>query len=79
MAKQTTPKPPKSPGSGNGRKKNGNSKTVIRTALVSKIEELVRTSELDMMLQRRNLGLEPKGDMKDFIRDLIKNLKRVKR
>lgn len=77
MAKPTVPKPPKSPGS--GRKKNGNSKTVIRTALVSKIEELVRTSELDMMLQRRNLGLEPKGDMKDFIRDLIKNLKRVKR
>lgn len=78
MAKPRAPKPPKSP-QGGSKKKNGTSKTVIKTALASKIEELVRTSELDMMLQRRNLGLEPKGDMKDFIRDLIKNLKRVKR
>lgn len=76
--KPVNTKPPKSPGKTAGKKKNGNGKSVIKTAVESKIEELVRTSELDMMLQRRNLGLEPKGDMKEFFRDLQKKLKKVK-
>jgi hypothetical protein len=54
------PKPGgKSPG---GKKEKGSAKGTIKNALTSKIEELVRTSELDMMLQRENLGLGPKGD-----------------
>lgn len=72
------PNTPKPPGSGSG-KKQRNSKAIIKIAVQSKVEELIRTSELDMMLQRRNLGLEPRGDMKDFIQDLIKKLKRNKR
>ncbi|MEG3844737.1 hypothetical protein [Microcoleus sp. herbarium14] len=74
-----TPKAPKSPRESSSKgKKKGNVKIVIKTAVASKVEELVRTSELDMMLQRRNFGLEPKGDMKDFIKTLIGNLKKRK-
>lgn len=77
MAKRP-PKPPINPSGGKG-KKQGNSKGTIKIALKSKIEELIRTSELDMLLQRYNLGLEPKGDMSDFIKDLIRNLKKRKK
>ncbi|MCC3445680.1 MAG: hypothetical protein JGK01_29380 [Microcoleus sp. PH2017_03_ELD_O_A] len=53
------PKPGgKSPG---GKKEKGSAKGTIKNALASKIEELVRTSELDMMLQRENLGLHRRG------------------
>ena len=53
-------------------------KKYISNAVKSKIEELVRLRELDMLLERRNLGLEIDGDMKSFFRDLVKKLKIAK-
>ena len=53
-------------------------KNYISKAVKSKIEELVRLRELDMLLERRNLGLEMDGDMKTFVRDLVKKLKVAK-
>ena len=53
-------------------------KEYIGKAVKSKIEELVRLRELDMLLERRNLGLEMDGDMKSFVRDLVKKLKIAK-
>ena len=50
----------------------------ISKAVKSKIEELVRLRELDMLLERRNLGLEIDGDMKTFVRDLVRKLKVAK-
>lgn len=60
-------------------KKTSGSKTLISRRLKAKIEELVRLKELDMLLERRNLGLEPTGDMKDFVKDLVKKLKSNKK
>ena len=54
------------------------SKKLISNAVKSKIEELVRLRELDMLLERRNMGLEMSGDMKSFFRDLVKKLKVAK-
>lgn len=60
-------------------KKSANgSKVYIGRAVKSKIEELVRLRELDMLLDRRNLGLEINGDMKSFVRDLVRKLKVAK-
>jgi len=53
-------------------------KAYISKAVKSKIEELVRLRELDMLLERRNMGLEISGDMKSFVRDLVKKLKIAK-
>ncbi|MEG4356923.1 MULTISPECIES: hypothetical protein [unclassified Microcoleus] len=53
-------------------------KKYISKAVKSKIEELVRLRELDMLLERRNMGLEIEGDMKTFVRDLVKKLKIAK-
>lgn len=80
MAKKPSSSKPKPGGMRpGGKKERGSAKGTIKNALVSKIEELVRTSELDMMLQRENLGLARKGDMKEFIVPLIKKLKSKKR
>jgi hypothetical protein len=57
-------------------KKSGSTKKVIQARLKSKIQELLNQKELDMVLERRNLGLEPKGDMADFVKDLVKKLKK---
>jgi len=60
-------------------KKSGEGgKVYIGRAVKSKIEELVRLRELDMLLDRRNLGLEINGDMKSFVRDLARKLKIAK-
>lgn len=60
-------------------KKSANgSKVYIGRAVKSKIEELVRLRELDMLLDRRNLGLEINGDMESFVRDLVRKLKVAK-
>lgn len=61
-----------------GKKGEKNSKQFISKAVKSKIEELVRLRELDMLLERRNLGLEIDGDSKSFVRDLVKKLKVAK-
>jgi len=53
-------------------------KAYISRAVKSKIEEIVRLRELDMLLERRNMGLEITGDMKSFIKDLAKKLKIAK-
>jgi hypothetical protein len=58
--------------------KSKGTKEYISKAVKSKIEELVRLRELDMLLERRNLGLEMDGDMKSFVRDLVKKLKIAK-
>lgn len=58
--------------------KGNGTKTFISTRVKSKIEELVRLRELDMLLERRNMGLEISGDMKSFVRDLVKKLKIAK-
>lgn len=59
-------------------KKSSGTKTLISRRMAAKIEELIRIKELDMLLERRNLGLEPTGDMKDFVKDLVKKLKSAK-
>jgi len=60
------------------KKSTNGSKVYIGRAVKSKIEELVRLRELDMLLDRRNLGLEINGDMKSFVRVLVRKLKVVK-
>ncbi|MEG4864497.1 MULTISPECIES: hypothetical protein [unclassified Microcoleus] len=59
-------------------KKSSVTKTLISRRMAAKIEEIIRIKELDMLLERRNLGLEPTGDMKDFVKDLVKKLKSAK-
>lgn len=59
--------------------KGKGAKKYISKAVKSKIEELVRLRELDMLLERRNMGLEINGDMKTFVRDLVKKLKIAKK
>jgi len=58
--------------------KGKGAKAYISKAVKTKIEELVRLRELDMLLERRNMGLEMNGDMKSFVRDLVKKLKIAK-
>jgi hypothetical protein len=67
-------------GTGGEKGKGAGGKKYISNAVKSKIEELVRLRELDMLLERRNLGLEVSNnsDMKSFVKDLVKKLKSPK-
>lgn len=59
-------------------KKSAGSKSYISKAIKTRIEELVRLKELDMNLERKNMGLEVTGDMKTFVKELVKKLKIAK-
>lgn len=59
--------------------KNKAAKGIISRRLKSKIQQILNEKELDQLLSRRSMGLEPKGDMSEFLKGLVKRLKQKKR
>lgn len=59
-------------------KKNA-SKLVLKQEFANRRESMIREKELDSYLLREQLGMSPSGDMKQFIKGVIKSLsKRIR-
>lgn len=67
---------PKAPAGG---KPKLGSKTIIKQEFANRRESMIREKELDSYLFREQLGISPSGDMKQFIKGVIKSLsKRIR-
>ena len=61
--------------------KSGTSKRIIKLEFERKKEALLREKQLDLALEKRHQGIDDfkQGDMKPFIKDTKRKLKRMRK